>query len=147
MTGGEIREYLESRHRIILVTNGADAMPHPVPMEYGLDDHGHIFVTSFRKSQKIRNLERDPRATLLVESGERYHELKGVMLYCNAEIISESEQVRQLMGLLRASDSLAASMSDTMNAQVQDSLRKRVIVRLMPYHLISWDHGKLADTY
>jgi nitroimidazol reductase NimA-like FMN-containing flavoprotein (pyridoxamine 5'-phosphate oxidase superfamily) len=76
MSDEEIRAYLKDHSRIILVTNGPDGLPHPVPMNYGLDDQDRILITSFRKSQKVRNLERDPRASLLVESGETYADLK-----------------------------------------------------------------------
>ena len=84
MSPGEVHEYLATRERIVIATNGPDGMPHIVPLDYGLDDRGRILVTSFRKSQKVKNLERDPRATLLVESGETYSELKAVMIQAEA---------------------------------------------------------------
>ena len=58
-----------------------------MPMNYGVDAEGRVVIATFRKSQKVKNLERDPRATLLVESGEAYAELKSAMLYCDVEII------------------------------------------------------------
>jgi nitroimidazol reductase NimA-like FMN-containing flavoprotein (pyridoxamine 5'-phosphate oxidase superfamily) len=147
MSESQIREYLESQRRVILVTNGLDGMPHPVPMEYGLDADGTIIMTSFRKSQKIRNLERDPRAVLLFESGMRYQELMGVIAYCHAAIISDPHVVRKLMRLIRARDVLRESMSPEMRAQVAASFPKRVAVCLKPFRFVSWDHGKLANSY
>jgi hypothetical protein len=71
----------------------------------------------------------------------------GIGAYCNAEIIQEPDLIRQLMRMLSASDELSSSMSDSMRTQVQDSISKRVVVRLKPYRFVSWDHGKLADKY
>jgi len=147
MSDREIRAYLDAQRRVILVTNGPGGLPHPVPMEFGLDADGAIVVTGFRKSQKIKNLERDPRATLLFESGTQYRELQGVIAYCNAEIIHDPGVVRQVMRLVRASAELAASMSEAMSAQVQASIAKRVVVRLQPFRFVSWDHAKLTNGY
>jgi nitroimidazol reductase NimA-like FMN-containing flavoprotein (pyridoxamine 5'-phosphate oxidase superfamily) len=61
MAPDEVRTYLEEQQRIIVVTNGANGLPHAVPMNYGLDDQGRILIMTFRKSQKVKNLERDPR--------------------------------------------------------------------------------------
>ncbi len=97
--------------------------------------------------QKVRNLERDPRATLLIESGVEYHDLQGVIAYCNVEIVQDASLVRQLMRRLKTSDALAASMTDTMSAQVKASIAKRVIVRLKPFRFVSWDHSKLEKFY
>ena len=147
MTDTEIRDYLQSRSRIILITNGPDGLPHPVPMNYGLDEEGRIIITSFRKSQKVRNLERDPRASLLVESGETYAELKSVIAYADAEIISDPEEIVRLMGAIRAEGELSASISGTMSDQVRSSIAKRVVLRFTPRRYVSWDHGKLAGYY
>ncbi len=147
MTDGEVRAYLVSQRRIILVTNGSDGMPHPLPMNFGMDDKGRFLISSFRKTQKVRNLERDPRATLLVESGETYQELKSVVAWCNAEIIDDSTQVRALMNVMRGGEPLTATMSEQAAEQVEASIAKRVILRFTPYRLISWDHAKLGDRY
>ena len=147
MTPDEMGTYLEAGGRIILVTNGPEGMPHPVPMHYGLDPDGRFIVTSFRKSQKVKNLERDPRATLLVESGSRYQELKAVVAYCNAEIIDDPELVRKYMRLVRADEAMAESIERPMSEQVQASMAKRVILRFTPFRFVSWDHGKLGNFY
>jgi PPOX class probable F420-dependent enzyme len=147
MTEAETRAYLTAQERIILVTNGPDGMPHPVPMNFGLDDDGRIVMTSFRKGQKVRNLERDPRASLLVESGRQYHELKGVMAYCDAEIIDDPARVRELIATIRGNESRAEERSGEVNQQIEASIAKRVILRFTPSRIISWDHAKLGDRY
>lgn len=147
MTEPEIRAYLGEQRRIIVVTNGPDGMPHPIPMNYGLDETGRVLITTFRKSQKVRNLERDPRATLLVESGETYAQLKSVIAYARAELITEPEQIAQGMQLIRAADPLAESLSGKMNDQVRASMAKRVLVRFTAFRYVSWDHAKLGSFY
>lgn len=147
MTPEEVRAYLTARRRVILVTNGPDGMPHPVPMNYGLDDAGRVLVTSFRKSQKVRNLERDPRATLLVESGETYADLKSVMLYADVEIVTDPQAIAAGMARINADEQLAGSLSAEMSYQVRASIAKRVLLRFTPFRTVSWDHGKLGGFY
>ena len=147
MTPEEVRAYLAEGRRIICVTNGPDGLPHPVPMNYGVDDAGRILLTSFARSQKVRNLERDPRATLLVESGDTYAELKAVIVYADVEIVREPEQVVGLMRQIQAAESLAGSIDPGMSEQVRASVAKRVVLRFTPVRVVSWDHGKLAGKY
>jgi PPOX class probable F420-dependent enzyme len=147
MTPAEERAYLSAQRRIILVTNGPDGLPHPVPMNYGLDAEGRILITSFRKSQKVKNLERDPRATLLVESGETYADLKSVMVFAAAEIISDPDAIAAGMGRISADEQLAGSLSAEMSEQVRASMAKRVLLRFTARRTVSWDHSKLGDFY
>lgn len=147
MTPDEVRAYLDSQRRVILVTNGPHGLPHPVPMNYGLDEEGCVLVTSFARSQKVRNLERDPRASLLVESGGTYAELRSVILYADVEIVREPEQVAALMRRIRAAEPLAGSIDGAMSEQVRASVAKRVVLRFTPFRVVSWDHGKLAGKY
>lgn len=147
MTPEEIRRYLDEQRRIIVVTNGPGGMPHPVPMNYGLDDEGRIIITTFRKSQKIANLERDPRATLLVESGGSYHELKSVIAYADAEIVLDPQRIARNMRRLRSSEQLTVPEGSLMEEQVRASMEKRAVVLFTPFRYVSWDHSKLGDHY
>jgi PPOX class probable F420-dependent enzyme len=147
MTPEEIARYLGEQRRIILVTIGADGMPHPVPMNYGIDDEGRIVIATFRKSQKVKNLERDPRAALLVESGAGYANLKSVMLHATAEILGDPEEVAANMALVRADAQMTGSLSSAMGEQVRAAMAKRVVLRLTPFRTMSWDHSKLAGFY
>ena len=147
MTDAEVRACLGAQRRIILVTNGPGGMPHPVPMNYGLDAEGRIILTAFRKSQKVKNLERDPRATLLVESGVAYGELRGVIAWCDAEILTDPDEVARNMALMRADAETARSISGKRDEQVRASMSKRVVLRFRPYRFASWDHAKLGEFY
>ncbi len=147
MSAAEVRAYLEDQRRIVLITNGPHGMPHPVPMNYGLDEDGRVLLTSFARSQKVRNLERDPRASLLVESGERYAELKAVILYADAEIVRDPDEIVKLMGRIKAAEPLAGSLDAAMSQQVRASIAKRVVLRFTPFRVVSWDHAKLDGKY
>jgi nitroimidazol reductase NimA-like FMN-containing flavoprotein (pyridoxamine 5'-phosphate oxidase superfamily) len=147
MTPEEIRSYLRSQPRIIVVSNGPDGLPHPVPMNFALDDADRIIITTFRKSQKVKNLERDPRATLLVESGIAYAELKSVMAYARAEIIDDPTHIREAVRALHWTTPLPVSADPVIQGQITESFAKRVIVRFSPFKYVSWDHSKLGGRY
>lgn len=147
MTPQEVSAYLHGHSRIILVTNGPAGLPHAVPMNYGVDEQERIVMTAFRKSQKVRNLERDPRASLLVESGMTYAELKAVLIYADAEIITDPDMVAGLMGQIGAEAELAGSIAGGISEQVRASIAKRAILRFTPFRYVSWDHSRLAGHY
>ncbi len=146
MSEAESLSYLRSQCKAVLGTISADGMPHLIPLYYGVDDDGGIVVTSFGKAQKIKNVGRDPRATILVETGSTYHEIKSVMAYCNAELITDPTEVRTCMNFIRT-DHPVEQRSDQMTAQITASYAKRTVIRLTPYRYVSWDHSKLGENY
>jgi len=143
MNEAEIQAFLQAQRTIILTSNRRDGFPHPMPMWFVLEDDGTVRMTTFRKSQKVLNLERDPRCSLLSEDGEVYAELRGVLIYSRAELIDDEDAAIDTM--LR----LAGTELD--NPQARDAVRpvarKRVVVLCRPDRLISWDHRKLGGGY
>ena len=97
MSDDEVRAYLNASKTIILTSNGPGGYPHPMPMWFGIDEDGTIRMTTFRASQKVKNLKRDPRVSLLVESGEEYSELMGVVFYGKAQVIDDIDAVTQTL--------------------------------------------------
>ena len=89
----EIRDYLNASKTLIIVSNGRNGYPHPMPMWFYADDAHNFYCTTFRKSQKVLNFQRDPKASLLVESGEEYAELKSVLVYADCEVIDDYDTV------------------------------------------------------
>jgi len=145
MTDGELREFLAGSHTVILCSNGPNGHPHPMPMWFVLDtDPLAIRMTTYSRSQKVRNLERDPRVALLAEAGEAYEELRGAVLYGRAEVIRDVERVI---------DTLidVGGRGERTNSQVRDMMRstasKRVLIRLVPERIVSWNHAKLGGVY
>jgi len=147
MTAEEVRDYLKEQGRIILVTNGANGLPHPMPMNYGVDAEGRVVMTTFAKAQKVKNVDRDPRASLLVESGDGYSDLRSVLMYCDVEIVTGAEAVAETMGLIQGGTSLSKDFTGEMSEQARASYAKRVVMRFTPFRTISWDHTKLGGRY
>ena len=145
MSDEESLIYLRSECKAVLGTIGKDGMPHMVTLYYGVDPEGRIVVTSFAKAQKVKNVERDPRATITVESGASYHEIKSVMAQCHAEIIREYDDVRASMQYIRSAN--PRPHTEDAQEQIRASYAKRVVIRLTPYKFISWDHTKLGEKY
>ncbi len=142
MTDEEVRRFIEASKTIILTTNGPGGYPHPMPMWFLRADDGTISITTYRSSQKVQNLRRDPRVSLLIESGAEYSELKGVVLYANAEVIDDFETVV---------DTLIAASGRRNEPDIREALKKtaskRVVIRIKPERVVSWDHSKLAGAY
>ena len=84
MTPDEVTTYLKSKLTIVINSIGKDGVPHPAPMWFAVEYDGAIVMTTFTKSQKIVNLKRDPRVTLLLEDGTVYAELRGVIFHGEA---------------------------------------------------------------
>src|SRR3954463_12230546 len=95
MSDDEIAAFLDEQRTVICATNGSDGFPHLMPLWYVVRD-GELWSWTFAKSQKVRNLERDPRATLQVEAGARYEELRGVMLKADVTIHRDTDGVTEL---------------------------------------------------
>ena len=72
MTEDEQRAFLAEQKTVSIVSNGANGYPHPMPMWFTADPDGTVRMTTFRKSQKVMNVKRDPKVTLLVEDGSAY---------------------------------------------------------------------------
>ncbi len=148
MTDDEIRTYLQAGRAMTLVTNGHRGHPHAMPMFYGVDDDLTVRFSTYGASQKVRNIERDPRVSLLVESGQAYAELRGVMIEGRAEIVRDLEATVATMveAMGRAGESLPAAAELPLEVKEQMA-GKRVLVRVRPERFISWDHAKLAAAH
>ncbi len=148
LTPQEIADYLVAQKTIVIVSNGKDGYPHPMPMWFYADAAGAVYCTTFRKSQKVRNFQRDPRASLLVESGEQYAELKSVLIYARAEIIDHTETVVDTLVKINTKG-LTVSEEDVqkLTAAVLGTAEKRVVLKFTPERYVSWDHAKLGGRY
>ena len=69
MTEAEQRAFLDEQKTITIVSNKADGYPHPMPMWFAFDPDRTVRMTTFRKSQKVLNVSRDPKVTLMAEAG------------------------------------------------------------------------------
>ena len=147
MNDEEIRAYLREGHTMTLVTNGPNGYPHAVAMFYALDDDLTIKLATYASSQKIKNAERDPRVTLLVETGHAYSELRGVMIEGDAEITTDLDETVATM--VEANAGTGSPLPDV--TQIPEDVKikmagKRVLMKVKPKRFVSWDHGKLPSS-
>jgi len=147
MNDEEIRAYLREGHTMTLVTNGPNGYPHAVAMFYALDDDLTIKFATYASSQKIKNAERDPRVTLLVETGHAYSELRGVMIEGDAEITTDLDETVATM--VEANAGTGSPLPDV--SQIPEDVKvkmagKRVLMKVKPKRFVSWDHGKLPSS-
>jgi len=148
----EIQEFLSSGAKILqLATIGKDGSPHLAPMWFVLDD-GKIVFRSFTKSQKIVNLMRDPRLTVLVEAGHAYAELQGVMIKGTAKLVTDPDYVLKAYGGLAArypmvGDTPVDLDDNALEAAFGRFASKNTVVVVEPAKITSWDHTKLGGAY
>jgi len=95
LSDAEVSAFLEEQRTVICATNGSRGWPHLMPLWYVVSD-GEIWAWTYGRSQKVRNLERDPRATLQIEAGESYGQLRGVMIEAQAEIHRDTDRVTEI---------------------------------------------------
>ena len=95
MTDDEVDEFLQGRHTLNVATYNHDGTIHLVAMWYGFVD-GDIAFETFAKSQKVQNLRRDSRITVLVEDGDQYENLRGVEMVGTAEIVEDHETIMEV---------------------------------------------------
>ncbi len=144
MTDAEIEEYLSGRHTMNVASFNHDGTIHLVAMWYAVLDGDPVFWT-FGKSQKIKNLQRDPRITLLVESGEEYGELRGVEIVGTATVITDHDPIMEIGEAVYAR--YFGEVTDEVRPFVELTGAKRYGVRISPQRVVSWDHRKLEGAY
>jgi PPOX class probable F420-dependent enzyme len=133
---------LDSARVAVVTSLGPRGWPHAMPMWFVVRDGPELWIWTYGTSQKVRNLERDPRATLLVEAGEAYAELRGVMVEAEAEIDSDPAAVIALGRELDARYGDGGTGPEAEEALARQA-RKRVAIRFRPRRTVSWDHRKL----
>jgi PPOX class probable F420-dependent enzyme len=140
MSADEVAAFLDEQRVVTCATLGRDGWPHLMPLWYVLRD-GDVWAWTYAKSQKVRNLERDPRCTLQVETGSEYHELRGVML--KAEAVIHRECVLELGVEIFERYTGGPVDPEPLHAQAA----KRVGLQFRVKSVASWDHRKLAGVY
>jgi PPOX class probable F420-dependent enzyme len=140
MTPAEEAAFLRGQKKAALATVGRDGFPHVVAMNYVMED-GAVVMTSYAKAQKVANIRRNPKVGLMVESGEAYAELRGVLIRGHCEIIEGAAAVTAAFAAMRR------ARGGGPNEAALARAAKRVVLRIIPERVTSWDHGKLAGRY
>jgi hypothetical protein len=145
MSEAEVGAFLDEERTVICATLGRDGFAHLMPLWYVVRD-GQVWSWTFAKSQKVRNLERVPRATLQIEAGTDYPQLRGVMLKCDVTIHRETDDVAalglELFERYRAGG--PGEVGEDVRAMVLAQAPKRVALQFEERSRATWDHRKLA---
>jgi PPOX class probable F420-dependent enzyme len=147
LTEVEQRQLIENERIVVVSSLGPRGWPHLMPLWYVPRD-GEIWIWTYAKSQKVKNFERDPRATLLIETGFEYGELRGVQIEAEAEIIRDLDRIVDYAKemTVRYSEGIESVEGDA-EASLQAQAPKRVAIHFHPKRIASWDHRKLGGTY
>lgn len=146
MSDDEALAFLDEERTVVCATQGPRGWPHLMPLWYVVRD-GRIWAWTFARSQKAVNLERDPRATLQVEAGETYDQLRGVMFECEVVLHRDLETLTALGTdiLRRYTPGLGDGepLPDGAAKMVEAQASKRVGFEFVEQRRSTWDHRKL----
>ena len=145
LTTDEAAAFLAGTRTLTCATIGRDGWPHLMPLWYVIRD-GELWSWTYAKSQKVRNLERDARCTLQVETGESYDQLRGVMLKAECAVHRDLETVAALGGEI-AERYGGAELDDAAREAIRRQAAKRVGLQFQAREVATWDHRKLAGGY
>ncbi len=144
MSEEEITTFLQNQISLQIGTINKDGSPHLTTMWYLYDGDNFIFHT-YTKSQKIINLQRDSRITVLTEAGSQYSDLKGIIVYGEVEIISGKDSPEEVVKYMDIVGNKYIKGEDS--AQYLEGMKlqapKRSVVVIKPSKFISWDHSKI----
>jgi PPOX class probable F420-dependent enzyme len=142
MSDEEVWKFVGERKSLQVATLNRDGSPHLTTLWFAVMD-GDIVFETYTKSQKILNLQRDPRISVLVEDGDRYDQLRGVTLSGKAELVTAPEKVH-VLALEVMSRNTPGVSKEQLDGMAQKMAAKRTGVVIKPTRIVSWDHSKLG---
>ena len=144
MSEGEIAEFLASKDKVQVATIGPDGAPHLTTLFYYVQD-GKVAFWTYSSSQKIKNLQRDPRVTLLIEDGDDYFELRGITIHGKAELVTDEEGIREIGTAVADVMAKGQDLGELGREVVEKQVKKRWGVVVTPTKVASWDHRKMLN--
>ena len=141
-TPEEQAQFVRTHRKAALATIDKDGFPHLVAMNF-FEKDGTFYMTSYAKAQKVVNIRRHPKVALMVEAGNSYPELRGVMVRGHCEIIEGADAVRAAFAAMAQARGTPAERPRA----ATDSAPKRVVLKIVPEKITSWDHTKLGGAY
>ena len=146
MTQEEQDAFLREGHTLQVASIGANGRPHMVAMWYALLD-GKVAFATYEKSQKVLNLRRNPNITVMLESGEVYTELRGLVIEGTARLVEGDVMLAAQVASTSTSRKPGELITTEPSPQTLKAVAKRVVVIVEPVEVYSWDHRKLGGTY
>lgn len=142
LTPDEQATLLRAAQKASLATVDADGFPHVVAMGF-LGKDGAIFMTSYAKAQKVLNARRNPKVGVMIETGQQYTEFRGLMIRGRCEVIDDPGVVETIVREIATKQGRTAAAP----GRAITSAPKRVVLKITPEKIASWDHTKLAGRY
>ena len=142
LTPAEQAAFLQEGHKAALATLDKDGFPHVVAMGFLAKD-GAIYMTSYAKAQKVVNIRRNAKVGLMIETGKNYGDFRGLLIRGHCDIIEDSALVAEVIQELQAKQ---GGKTEAPREAVA-SAPKRVILKITPEKVASWDHTKLGGKY
>lgn len=146
MTEEEQAAFLREGHTLQVASIGPSGFPHLVAMWYALIDE-RIHFTTYAKSQKVLNLQRDPKISVMLEAGDVYSELRGLVIEGTADIVVGDIDLAARVARAGSSRRPAEIPTDPPSEATLRSVAKRAVIRVNPVNVYSWDHRKLGGRY
>ena len=146
MSESDFWRFVESQKTVQVATLQPDGSPHLMPLWFALED-GAIVLETFTKSQKVKNLERDPRITLLFEDGDEYPQLRGASVSARVELVQDDEErvhALHMRVLLRNTPEIPEEVLEKASRAMAP---KKTAILVRPEKIVSWDHSKLGGIY
>jgi PPOX class probable F420-dependent enzyme len=140
LTPDEQAQFLRANRKCALATIDQNGFPHIVAMNFTERD-GAFWMTSYGKAQKVVNIKRNPKVALMVETGGAYAELKGVMVRGQCKVLEGADEVAEVFAWM------AEDRKEPRPAGAARSAPKRVVLKIVPEKIVSWDHSKLGGRY
>ena len=139
MTDQEVKAFLDTKPGwIVLSTIGRDGYPHSVPLGYfRLGDD--VYIGCRAGTQKLKNIERNPRVSLVLESGSSRKDIKGVMIQGHATVHTDPETALRLS---REAARLRGVAEDALPCEPRPGV---AYIQVQPKRVISWDYSRDAD--
>ena len=143
MSEQEVQDFLAANMKVQVATLDRDGAPHLTTLFYVVQD-GKIAFWTYGTSQKVKNLERDPRISALVETGDDYAELAGVSIQGTAELVRDPDGIRRIGSAVVTAMAGGADLGELGEQIVEKQVAKRVGIVIRPDKIASWDHSKMS---
>ena len=146
MTEAEIDALMREQGRIRIATVGPGSDINLTPMTFGWAG-GRVYI--FGRGQKVANLRRNPTATVLVDVGDAWRELKGVMMRGRGRVLEDAaaEAADPYLADAQLNIGAKSGLKDEQGGvrphAVSASGRSRRWIVFEPERIVSWNNERL----
>ncbi len=152
LTPDEVRGFLENQRTLVLATIKKDGAPVMHALWFTYLDNAVYFNIQAR-SFKNQNIQRDNRVSCLVEAGETYFDLRGVMIQGRCAPVEDAQEMERVQAALAAKNARIGSGTEELPAYFSESRSRRttrgdrVMLKVSMDKVTTWDFGKVREHY